>query len=149
MRHSETLKLVALLKAAWPTVAIEPATVRLYAESLTEYDYDDALEGVRTVITIERFWPAVATLRAAIGAVASARETITTREEAERHRANLKAEWMRLTLIFRDHHDDLTSEIRARWKEVDDELRAAGVVLTPPAIEAPKLSGALTARPTS
>lgn len=63
MTQSEALKLVAILKAAYPRQPTDAATSEVYAGFLADLDYEAANEAIRRIITTSRFFPTIAEIR--------------------------------------------------------------------------------------
>ena len=63
MNPREAASLVAIISAAYPQWPASRETVAVYAESLGDLDYDQALAAVRDLILTEDRWPTVATIR--------------------------------------------------------------------------------------
>lgn len=63
MNQSEALKLVAVLKAAYPRQPTDAATSEVYAGFLVDLDYEAANAAIRQLITIRRFFPTIAEIR--------------------------------------------------------------------------------------
>lgn len=63
MRPSDSLELVARLRAAHPRQQIPPETARVYAEALADLDVDVATAAVDEAIATLKFFPSVAELR--------------------------------------------------------------------------------------
>jgi hypothetical protein len=64
MQRSETLKLVALLAAAWRDAAISDETAGVYSSMLADLDFDVAQQAVHRLINTSKWLPTVAEIRA-------------------------------------------------------------------------------------
>lgn len=63
MKPNEAVKLVARLKAAYPTVKLEPDTLQIYAEALSDLDATAAQESCSELLTKCKFFPTIAEIR--------------------------------------------------------------------------------------
>ena len=63
MTKPEAIKLIAVLRAAYPNQDITEETVELYAAMLADLDFSIAQESLQRHIATSRFFPTVAELR--------------------------------------------------------------------------------------
>ena len=63
MTSSEALKLVSVLKAAYPRQEMGEDTIEVYVSFLSDLNYREADQAVRGVITTSRFFPTIAEIR--------------------------------------------------------------------------------------
>ena len=66
MTKAETIKLMAVLRAAYPNQSITEDTVEIYATMLEDVAFEDAKRAVKTLIGESRFFPTIAEIRTAI-----------------------------------------------------------------------------------
>lgn len=63
MTPHETAALVAAISAAYPQWPASRETVAVYADALSDLDYDETLGAVREIILTDDRWPTIATIR--------------------------------------------------------------------------------------
>lgn len=65
MTKAETIKLLAILRAAYPNQTITEETVDVYCGMLADLDAEDATKGVKALLAESRFFPTIAEIRTA------------------------------------------------------------------------------------
>lgn len=63
MNPSETTKLMALLKGAFPRQDVTPETLQVYCEFLADLDFNTAKDAIKRIVSTSRFWPTIAEIR--------------------------------------------------------------------------------------
>ena len=88
MKQSEALKLVAILKAAYPRQETDEATAEAYVGFLTDLDVDLVDRVVRDLIATSRFFPTIAEIRGAAAEASCGLPSVTAALAmvTERHR---------------------------------------------------------------
>ena len=156
MKQSEALKLVAVLKAAYPRQETDEATAEVYVGFLTDLDAEVADKVVREMIATSRFFPTIAEIRGAAAEASCGLPSVTAALAmvTERHRltdAEIKARPLpdavkqayRLVggaWAFRtsEHPTTLHAQFRDAYRSIRDE--AVRAVQTTPALERPPLT---------
>jgi hypothetical protein len=69
MTESEAVKLIGLLKTAWPYAPLSEETIALYARYLLNLDYEAASRAVERLVETSEFPPTVAAIRKATATV--------------------------------------------------------------------------------
>lgn len=64
MNASEAVKLVGMLKAAYPRAEINAETTRIYCEMLADLDASEATNAVKHLLATSKFFPSIAEIRA-------------------------------------------------------------------------------------
>lgn len=65
MTKAETIKLLAVLRAAYPNQTITEETVDVYCGMLADLDAEAATQGVKALLAESRFFPTISEIRAA------------------------------------------------------------------------------------
>lgn len=77
MRESEALKLVAVLKGAYPRQPTDEATAEVYVGFLVDLDYEQANDAIRRLIQTSRFFPTIAEIREEVAETACGLPSVT------------------------------------------------------------------------
>jgi Loader and inhibitor of phage G40P len=86
MQKSQVVRLVAVLKAAYPRQETPPETVALYAEMLADLDAGDVTAAVKQHVRSSRYFPTIAEIRDAV-------------REANEHAAYSSSVWDELQTV--------------------------------------------------
>lgn len=63
MTKGESMKLLAMLRAAWPRQEVGADTAEVYAEMLKDIPFDEASAAVRRIVQTSKWFPAIAEIR--------------------------------------------------------------------------------------
>lgn len=161
MKTSEAMKLVAVLKGAYPRQPTDEGTAEVYLAFLADLDYEAANDAIRRLIQTSRFFPTIAEIRGEVAELACGLPSVTeaTALVLERHRlsddelaANPLPDAVRKAYrmvggswAFRTSENPVA--LRAQFRDAYAQLRADAVqrIQQAPALAAPERRAELAA----